>query len=191
MVSTVPSDIEQINREVIECTKCELHKERKNAVPGDGNFRAKIMFIGEAPGRDEDLQGRPFVGAAGKLLTQLLLSIGLKREDIYITNIVKCRPPENRQPRVSEIATCSHYLDRQIEIINPRLLCPMGNTALKFLLGKNASISGLHGRLAEKREGRVVFPLYHPAAALYTGKLISIMKEDFKGLAREVGRAST
>lgn len=177
--------IDQIDREVRVCTKCELHEGRKNAVPGDGNVRAKIMFFGEAPGREEDLRGKPFVGAAGRLLTQLLTSIGLRREDVYITNIVKCRPPENRPPRVSEISTCSNYLERQINIINPRLLCPMGNVALKVFLGKDASISRVHGQLISSTEGQAIFPLYHPAAALYTARYKSVLEEDFRRIARE------
>jgi DNA polymerase len=185
MSSKILELIDQIDREVRVCTKCELHEERKNAVPGDGNAKAKIMFFGEAPGREEDLQGKPFVGAAGRLLTQLLNSIGLRREDVYITNIVKCRPPENRPPRVSEISACSNYLKRQINVINPRLLCPMGNVALKVFLGKNASISRVHGQLISKTEGQAIFPLYHPAAALYTARFKSVLKEDFRRIARE------
>nr|MDO8099521.1 uracil-DNA glycosylase [Candidatus Njordarchaeota archaeon] len=178
--------VEQINQEVRECTKCELHKERKNAVPGDGNVRTRIMFIGEAPGQDEDLQGRPFVGAAGKLLSQLLSSIGLRRDDVYITNIVKCRPPGNRPPRVGEISACSEYLERQIRIINPKTICPMGNVALKTFLGKDSSISKVHGQRNQSKEGRVIFPLYHPAAALYVGGLKTVLEEDFRQLKEKI-----
>jgi DNA polymerase len=179
--------IEQIEREVRECTKCELCETRKNAVPGEGNIRTKIMFVGEAPGQEEDVQGRPFVGAAGKLFSQLLSSIGLRREDIYITNIVKCRPPSNRPPRAGEMSACSEYLERQIRIIEPKMICPMGNVALKRLLGKDYSISKVHGQRNQSKGGRVIFPLYHPAAALYVGGLKTVLGEDFKKLKETVG----
>lgn len=176
--------VEQISREVRGCTKCELHEGRKNAVPGEGNVSTKMMFIGEAPGREEDLQGRPFVGTAGKLLSQLLASINLSRQDVYITNIVKCRPPKNRPPRVGEISACSSYLERQIRLIDPKVICLMGNTALKVFLGKDISISRAHGQPA-RMANRVIFPLYHPAAVLYDAKLRSVLEEDFKRVANE------
>jgi DNA polymerase len=178
--------IRQVDSEVKECVKCELCKTRKNAVPGEGNIRAKILLVGEAPGQEENLQGRPFVGSAGRLLSQLLSSIGLKREDIYITNIVKCRPPGNRQPRVGEMSACSEYLERQIRIISPQVICPMGNTAVKRLLGKDLSISKVHGQLSQSEKGRVIFPLYHPAAALYVGGLKAVLESDFKKLKETV-----
>jgi uracil-DNA glycosylase family 4 len=186
MTDMILEQVEQVNREVRQCTKCELHKGRKNAVPGDGNVRTEIMFVGEAPGQEEDRQGRPFVGSAGKLLSQLLLSVGLRREDVYITNIVKCRPPENRPPRVGEISACSEYLERQISIINPKTICPMGNIALKRFVGKEASISKVHGQHIPSKDKRVIYPLYHPAAALYVGGLKSVLEEDFKKLRGKI-----
>jgi DNA polymerase len=186
MCAEVSELIKQIDHEVRVCVKCDLHEGRKNAVPGDGNTKTRIMFVGEAPGRDEDLQGRPFVGMAGKLLSQLLSSIGLGREDVYITNIVKCRPPENRPPRANEISACSNYLERQIRLINPRLLCPMGNVALKVFLGKDATISEVHGQVISKPAGPKIFPLYHPAAALYTARLKSTLEEDMIRMAKEI-----
>jgi len=186
MSDVILEQVEQVNREVRQCVKCELHKGRRNAVPGDGDVRTEIMFVGEAPGQEEDLQGLPFVGAAGKLLSQLLSSIGLRREDVYITNIVKCRPPGNRPPRVGEISACSGYLERQIRIINPRMICPMGNVALKRFVGKDASISKVHGQRIPSKDERVIYPLYHPAAALYVGVLKSVLEEDFKKLRGEI-----
>jgi DNA polymerase len=182
MNSAIGKVMEKLEREVRECVKCELHTGRKNAVPGEGNIRTKIMFVGEAPGQEEDLQGRPFVGSAGRLFTQLLSSVGLRREDVYITNVVKCRPPSNRPPRAREMSACSEYLERQIGIIEPRVICPMGNVALKRLLGKDSSISKVHGQPNELKEGAVIFPLYHPAAALYVGGLKAVLGEDFKKL---------
>ena len=180
MCAKVSELVAQLDHEVRECVKCELYKGRRNAVPGDGNVKAKVMLVGEAPGKEEDLQGKPFVGAAGRLLTQLLNSAELRREDIYITNIVKCRPPENRPPRADEISACSNYLERQLKLIKPKLLCPMGNVALKVFLGKDASISRVHGQVIPVSEGRLIYPLYHPAAALYTAKLKGTLEEDIR-----------
>jgi DNA polymerase len=144
---------------------------------------SKIIFVGEAPGEQEDVQGRPFVGAAGKLLTELLASVGLRREDVYITNIVKCRPPANKPPRKDEAKACRPYLDRQISLISPRIICPMGNSAIHSLVDSEKSVSDLHGMPVEI--GQVTFfPMYHPAAALYTFQLRKVMEEDFKQLKR-------
>ena len=141
------------------------------------------MFVGEAPGEQEDVQGRPFVGAAGKLLTELLASIGLRREDVYITNIVKCRPPNNRPPRKDESAACRPYLDRQLALIHPSVICPMGNSAIHALIDSDESVTALHGIPFEV--GSITyFPMYHPAAALYTLGLRRVMEEDFKKLKR-------
>src|SRR5205807_880478 len=134
-MSSLSGELQLIHSEILECTKCELHKSRTNAVPGEGPYDAKIMFVGEGPGQNEDEQGRPFVGAAGKFLTELLESIGLKRSDVFITNIVKCRPPNNRAPRKSEIETCNPYLQSQIRLINPRILCALGTPAINTLIG--------------------------------------------------------
>lgn len=179
----VPTEdsLQAVAREVIACTKCRLCETRKNAVPGEGSQNTKVMFVGEAPGGEEDVQSRPFVGTAGKLLTELLESIGLKREDVYITNVVKCRPPNNRPPRKDETATCKPYLDRQASLIQPRVICPMGNSAIRAFIDSEKSVTGLHGIPFE--EGSVTyFPMYHPAAALYTASLRKVMEEDFRKL---------
>ena len=156
--------LELIADEVRHCTACELHKGRTRAVPGEGPVNAEIMFIGEAPGRNEDLQGRPFVGQAGKLLEELLAEIGLTREDVWIGNVVKCRPPENRDPRPEEIAACAGYLERQIELLQPKVIATLGRYSMeKFFPG--AKITKVHGQA--KRDGnRVLIPLFHPAYIL-------------------------
>ncbi len=139
------------------------------------------MFVGEAPGEQEDLQGKPFVGAAGKLLAELLESINLRRDEVYITNIVKCRPPNNRPPRKDESESCRPYLKRQIALINPRVICPMGNSAIGTLLGSDESVTAVHGIPFEV--GSITyFPMYHPAAALYTVALKRVMQDDFRKL---------
>jgi DNA polymerase len=139
------------------------------------------MFVGEAPGEQEDIQGLPFVGAAGKLLTELLASIGLRREDVYITNVVKCRPPNNRPPRKDESTACRPYLDRQLVLIQPTVVCPMGNSAIHALIDSDQSVAAVHGIPFEV--GSITyFPMYHPAAALYTFGLRKVMEEDFKKL---------
>lgn len=182
MVSTHPGDsLEKVSSEVIVCTRCRLCETRRNAVPGEGSKNSKVMFVGEAPGEQEDIQGRPFVGAAGKLLTDFLASISLRREDVYITNIAKCRPPNNRPPRKDESAACRSYLDRQIALLQPKLICPMGNSAIHALIESDESVTELHGIPFEV--GPITyFPMYHPAAALYTFSLRKTMEEDFRKL---------
>lgn len=172
---------ESISSEVVSCIRCRLCETRRNAVPGEGSWSAKVMFVGEAPGEQEDNQGRPFVGAAGKLLTELLQSIGLRREEVFITNTVKCRPPNNRPPRKDELAACRGYLDRQLRLIHPRAVCPLGNSAIRSLLNSNESVTELHGIPFEK-DDVTYFPMYHPAAALYTFALRKVMEEDFRKL---------
>ena len=181
-VFDLPDDsIGQIATEVTGCTRCRLSETRQNAVPGEGSVEAKVVFVGEAPGEQEDVQGRPFVGAAGKLLTELLASIGLRREDVYITNIVKCRPPNNRPPRKDETSFCKPYLQRQLLLIAPKVICPMGNSAIHSLMASEKSVTDLHGIPFEM--GNVTyFPMYHPAAALYTFQLRKVLEEDFKKL---------
>src|SRR5215210_3587611 len=163
-VEAIAAGLAEIAAEVNQCTACELHKGRTRAVPGEGPVNAEIMFIGEAPGRNEDLQGRPFVGQAGKLLEELLGEIGLTREDVWIGNVVKCRPPENRDPRPEEIAACAGYLERQIALLDPKAIATLGRYSMeKFFPG--AKITRVHGQA--KREGRrVLIPLYHPAYVL-------------------------
>lgn len=170
--------MEILDAEVKACTKCELHKNRKNAVPGEGPIDAKIMLVGEGPGQNEDEQGRPFVGSAGKLLVELLDSIGLRRSDVYITNIVKCRPPNNRAPRRSEVETCNSYLAEQIRLIKPSIICPLGTPAITTILGEEYSATKSHGQLARK-DGRTILPMYHPAAALYDASLKAVLASDF------------
>ena len=167
-----------LHTEVRECRLCALHRARIKAVPGAGDPRAEIMIVGEAPGQKEDQQGLPFVGAAGQLLNQLLGSIGLNRDEVYITNIVKCRPPGNRDPLPEEVASCSAYLDRQVELIRPAVILLLGRHAVQRLLPGAAGISRIHGQLVERGD-RAYVPLYHPAAALYNGFLVDTLKADF------------
>ncbi|MDP2642656.1 MAG: uracil-DNA glycosylase [Candidatus Peregrinibacteria bacterium] len=171
-----------INR-INVCKKCPLHKGRIHAVPGEGSYSAEIMFIGEGPGRDEDLQGKPFVGAAGKLLTELIKSIGLSREDVFIANVVKCRPPNNRDPLPEEIAACWPYLDEQVKIIKPLLVVTLGRHSMgRFLPG--LKISEVHGQPKSAKgaweERQVYLPLYHPAVALYDPRKKVTLFEDFE-----------
>ena len=171
----------KVSDQVLVCTKCRLCETRKHAVPGEGLQSAKVMFVGEAPGEHEDLQGRPFVGSAGKLLTELLESVNLRRDEVYITNIVKCRPPNNRPPRKDESAACRPYLERQITLINPKVICPMGNSAIQAFMASEESVSAVHG-IPFELGSTTYFPMYHPAAALYTASLRKVMEEDFKKL---------
>jgi len=175
------AELATVHSEIMGCTKCELHKNRKKAVPGEGPIDAKIMFVGEGPGLNEDEQGRPFVGAAGKLLTELLGSIGLSRSNVFITNIVKCRPPNNRAPRESEIETCNPYLISQIRLIKPQIVCALGTPAIATLLGEEYSATRVHGKPLAK--GNVtILPMYHPAAALYDSSLKEVLASDFRTL---------
>lgn len=184
----------RLSEEVLDCRRCGLCDGRRNPVVGEGTLDATVVFIGEGPGRREDETGRPFVGAAGRLLDRLLHNIGLGRGDVYIGNVVKCRPPNNRRPRPEEIRACAPHLERQLEIIQPRVVAPMGNSALGYLMRRfgltPASIGKVHGRHFEVESpwGRVVlFPLYHPAAALYVKDLERVMEEDFESLGRLLG----
>jgi uracil-DNA glycosylase family 4 len=168
--------------EVKICQKCELARARTNAVPGDGNPNARIMFIGEGPGWHEDQQGKPFVGAAGKFLNELLSLAGLKREDVFITNVVKCRPPGNRDPMPDEIAACAPYLDRQIAAINPDVVVTLGRFSMsRWFPGER--ISRIHGQ-PKKADGRLIVPMYHPAAALHQSALRGAIEEDFAKLPK-------
>jgi len=170
--------LEELHEICRKCTKCRLRSGATQVVPGEGSPKAEIMFIGEGPGKVEDKLGRPFVGPAGKFLDELLKSIGLQREDVFIANMVKCRPPENRDPQEDEVEACKEWLDQQIEIINPKVFVPLGRHALgKFL--PNAVISKEHGKLYS-RGGKVYFVMYHPAVALYKGSMRAVLLEDFK-----------
>jgi len=179
--------------EIVVCTLCPLSKSRKNAVPGEGNPRARIMLVGEAPGSSEDLQGRPFVGAAGKFLETLLSKVGLSREDVFISNIVKCRPPGNRAPRPDEIQTCTPYLERQIKIIKPDFLVTLGSCATAYVLsGAHLPFTGItatRGKIFETAlhgMRMTVFPTFHPAAALYSPKYKEQITADFEFLKKEL-----
>jgi DNA polymerase len=174
--------LEQISDEIRIHADCESEPCRTatNPVPGEGNPKAEIMFIGEAPGFHEDRQGRPFVGAAGQLLEQLLASIGLRRQDVYIANVIKCRPPDNRDPLPEEIAACDPYLEQQIRIIRPRIIVTLGRFSMsKFFPGER--ISRIHGQ-PRRKHGIVYFPMFHPAAALHQSSLRSFLEEDIKKL---------
>jgi DNA polymerase len=179
--------LQQVAQETAACTKCDLHHSRKNAVPGAGPPHADIMFIGEGPGFHENEQGLPFVGAAGKFLDELLGQIGMSRQEVYITNVVKCRPPGNRDPMAEELAACSNYLDRQIQAINPKVIVTLGRFSMhKFL--PNAKISQAHGQ-AVRVKGRLVVPFYHPAAALHQPSLRPTVEADFSRLPEWIEKA--
>ena len=172
--------LEQIAAEIRACEKCPLHSGRTTAVPGAGRADADIMFIGEAPGYHEDQQGLPFVGASGKYLGELLGKISLSRADVFITNVVKCRPPGNRDPLTAEIDTCMpDYLQRQIAIIQPKIVATLGRFSMALFFPKNARISKIHGEPLRKA-GRIYYPLFHPAAVLRNPNLRPVMEEDFK-----------
>lgn len=178
--------LQEIAREVQVCTACELHRGRTRAVPGEGPVHAEIMLIGEAPGFNEDQQGRPFVGAAGKLLEELLAEIGLTRDDVWIGNVVKCRPPQNRDPRPEEIAACAGYLERQIALLQPKLIGTLGRYSMeKFFPG--ARITKVHGQA--KRDGaRVLIPLFHPAYVLRNLSALPDAKRDMQKIPRLLAR---
>jgi DNA polymerase len=169
--------LQQIADEVNVCTACQLHQSRKNAVPGEGPDDAELMFIGEGPGFHENEQGRPFVGAAGNFLEELLASIGLTREQVFIGNVIKCRPPGNRDPQVDEIEACSGYLNRQIDALNPRVIVTLGRFSMARFFS-NVRISEIHGQSSWVK-GRLVVAMYHPAAALHQPSLRKVVMEDF------------
>jgi len=172
------SELTELAKEIAVCERCILSQSRRNTVPGEGPEDADIMFIGEAPGFHEDRQGRPFVGAAGQFLNELLESIGLKREDVYITNVIKCRPPANRDPLVGEIEACWPYLERQIELIQPKMIVTLGRYSMeRFFPGQK--ISRIHGR-PRKMEGIIYYPIYHPAAALHQPRYRADVEADFQ-----------
>lgn len=170
------SALTELYRQIASCQDCELAKHRNKVVPGEGPENADLLFIGEAPGWNEDQQGRPFVGAAGEFLDQLLASIGLRREQVYIANVIKCRPPQNRDPLPAEIQACSKWLDRQVEIIQPKAIVTLGRYSLdKYFPGE--SIGKIHGK-PRKQNDIIYYPMYHPAAALHQGSLRKIIQED-------------
>jgi uracil-DNA glycosylase len=177
----------QFYEEIKDCRKCRLSDSRSHVVFGEGDPKAEIMFVGEAPGEQEDLQNRPFVGAAGKILTQFLGRIGLTREEVYIANIVKCRPPENRNPQPDEIEACSPYLWKQIELTRPRVICTLGNFAAQVLLGKKVAITKIRGQYFQVRNF-FIYPMLHPAAVLHQGNLRPALEEDFRNLQTFLGK---
>lgn len=170
--------LESLAAEIAACQACVLYRGRKQTVPGDGAVNAQIMFIGEAPGYYEDQQGLPFVGASGKYLEELLAMIGLTRHDVFIANVIKCRPPENRDPLPGEIDACKHFLDRQIEIINPLIIATLGRYSMARYF-PDGKITKIHGQ-PKYEGGRIYYPLFHPAAVLRNMNLKPAMEEDFK-----------
>jgi len=179
--------LNQIAQDVSDCQKCILHYSRKNAVPGEGPADADIMFIGEGPGFHENEQGLPFVGAAGKFLDDLLASINLKRSDVFIANVVKCRPPGNRDPMPEELEACGTYLEKQIKAINPQVIVTLGRYSMARYF-PNAKISVIHGQ-PKVVKGRLIVPMYHPAAALHQGSLRPVIQEDFSRLPELITKA--
>jgi len=169
-------ELEIIKQNVIKCTKCDLCKTRTNAVPGKGNFQSDVIFVGEAPGRNEDKKGEPFIGVAGKKLSIALDEAGISRDAVYITNIVKCRPPNNRVPKTIERETCQEYLKQEISIIKPKIICILGNTAFNSILG-GSEITKFRGKIVRK-DNQLYFITIHPAATIYNQKLIDVLKSD-------------
>jgi len=169
-----------VKQKVIKCKKCELYKTRDNAVPGKGNFKSDVIFVGEAPGKNEDKHGEPFIGIAGKKLNSALEMAGVSRDNVYITNIVKCRPPNNRVPKTDERNTCQEYLKEEIAIIKPKIICVLGNTAFNSVLG-GSEITKFRGKVIRKNN-QLYFITIHPAATIYNQKLIDVLNEDIAAL---------
>ena len=186
-----PRAMENLKNDIRKCSRCELCKYSTNQIMGKGNFRSKIVFVGEAPGKEEDIRGEPFVGSAGKLLNQVLEKAGFSRKNVYVTNLVRCRPPKNRKPLKSELNACSNYLERELDIIKPKIIAPLGNTALYVIMRKYglkpSKIGEVHGRIFEREAvwgNIVILPLYHPAAALYNKNLLELIEKDFGKLKK-------
>jgi len=174
--------LEEVRKELGDCKRCKLHRTRRTVVFGEGNEKATLMFIGEGPGYDEDVQGRPFVGKAGQLLTKIIESINLRREEVYIANIIKCRPPQNRNPESDEIQSCNSFLMKQIRVIQPRIICALGTFAAQTLLKTDTKISALRGKFFDL-EGIKVIPTYHPAFLLRNPERKREVWEDMKKIA--------
>jgi uracil-DNA glycosylase family 4 len=197
MDKSTTEELRKIKEEVLNCKKCSLYKERVEnrfyPVIGEGSHQAKIMFVGEAPGLEEAKTGLPFCGVAGKILDELLASVRIARKDVYICNLLKDRPPGNRDPQPEEIKACFPYLERQLEIIKPKIICPLGRYATKFLMEKLGlanqveGISKIHGRLFESKslfQSTTIIPFYHPAVATYNVNMKEVLKKDFKILEK-------
>ena len=182
MIQDRAEALREIHEEIRACTKCPLHAGRTKAVPGAGPVDAEVMFIGEGPGFHEDQQGLPFVGASGQFLDELLANAGIDRESVYITNVVKCRPPGNRDPKPEEVAACKPYLDRQIELINPQIIVTLGRHSMARAF-PNEKISRVHGQPRQVGE-QIYFPMYHPAAALHQPSLRQTVEADFERLRK-------
>lgn len=180
------STLDELKQELGDCSRCKLHSTRNKIVFGEGNPKAKIMFVGEGPGQSEDEQGRPFVGRAGQLLTKIIEAMGLKREDVFIANVVKCRPPSNRVPERDEVATCSPFLFQQIDIIKPQVIIALGATSLKCLFGDDAKISQMRGKFVEYR-GTKLMPTFHPAYLLRNPPAKKEVWEDMQVVMKEIG----
>jgi uracil-DNA glycosylase len=185
MPSQHPRDpLTNLSLKIRGCTLCKLSRTRKNAVAGEGSCSAKVMLVGEAPGRQEDLEGKPFVGYSGRILDSALSKAGIKRSDVFITNVVKCRPPNNRRPQSNELIACMRHLERQISLVSPKIICILGSTAYRSLLG-GKSIVADRGKIVEKG-GKRYFLTVHPASTIYNRSLRSALENDLSILAREV-----
>jgi uracil-DNA glycosylase len=174
--------------EIRRCVNCPLHTTRTHAVPGEGSYDTVVMFVGEGPGADEDRQGRPFVGRSGQLLNRTLQQLGIRRQDVYITNVVKCRPPDNRDPRPNELKACSDYLERQITLINPRIIVTLGRFSMRRWF-PDGSITKIHGQIRNIGRGRVAMAMFHPAAALRNPDWQAHFENDLRRLPDLIARA--
>lgn len=174
------SKLESVRQNVINCTKCDLCKTRTYSVPGKGSFNSDVIFVGEAPGKNEDAHGEPFIGIAGKKLSEALEKVGISRDEVYITNTVKCRPPNNRVPSKLEKDSCQEYIQKEIEIIKPKIICVLGNTAFGSILG-GTEITKFRGKIGRKND-QLYFITIHPAATIYNQKLIEVLKQDIEKL---------
>jgi DNA polymerase len=181
--------IDKIKNKALNCKECDLFKTRNKPVFGEGILDSNILFIGEAPGKNEDISGKPFVGRAGKILDELLDNIGLNRDKVYISNIVKCRPPKNRNPFKKEIVICSRFIDQQIRIIKPKVIVPLGRIAISYIFNKYdlrfEKINKIHGKIHSINSLKII-PIYHPAAVIYNNNLKDTLKEDFKIIKKNI-----
>jgi len=188
MRSKKEKELKNLEKEIFSCKKCILYKKRNLPVIGQGSFKAKIMFVGEAPGAKEDATGVPFCGRSGKFLDELLKSVGIDRGKVYICNIVKCRPPKNRDPKEKEIKACSRFVEKQIEVLSPKVICPLGRHSMRFIMERFGfsdnidAIGKIHGKVFKGKY--MVIPFYHPAVAMYNPNTKKVLKKDFKILKK-------